>query len=300
MAYKWIGLALCAMTLIGCAVRSPAPVIDKSRQSGQAYVVSENPCKADQPGEFCHVVEKGDTLYAISRKYGAKVVEIASRNGIQAPYIIKPGQRLIVRPQDAVAVSQITSSSKQQTRRVTTKSAPVKPTPSTNQVATKAPAKPSSSSKSSVSRPKPSTSTKAVKLVPIKSNPHPGWHWPVAYRPLPPSGPNTAWDYMLDEGVEIVAATSGKVIYAGAGLNKFKHLVIVDSGARYLLAYEFNSGHSMREGQQLSAGQLITKIERPSGLQVDSQERYKQFHFEIWANGKPVNPNSVLGVVARN
>ena len=290
---------------VGCSVRTPAPVIDKSRQSAHAYVVTSNLCQANQAGEFCHVVEKGDTLYAISRRYGAKVVEIASRNGIKAPYIIKPGQRLIVRSEIDTTQQVISQTSSprsfSQTKVTTTKPSETATATTRRSVATQPqPKRANTRTKQTRSSTTTESAPTVTPLKPILNRPHAGWQWPVAYQPLKGKGSNTAWDYMLLDGVEIVSATSGKVIYAGAGLNKFKHLVIVDTGTRYLLAYEFNSGHSIQEGQQLKTGQLITRIEKPSGLQIDSQERYKQFHFEIWANGKPVNPTTVIGVVAKN
>lgn len=48
------------------------------------------------PAEVSHVVEKGDTLWAISRQYGVTVNEIQEANGISDPGVIRPGQRLII------------------------------------------------------------------------------------------------------------------------------------------------------------------------------------------------------------
>ena len=41
-----------------------------------------------------HVVVKGDTLYSIAFRLGIDFRELAARNGIQSPYIIKVGQTL--------------------------------------------------------------------------------------------------------------------------------------------------------------------------------------------------------------
>jgi hypothetical protein len=45
-----------------------------------------------------HVVQAGDTLYALSRRWGASVEAIALLNGIENPRLIRVGQR-IVRPE---------------------------------------------------------------------------------------------------------------------------------------------------------------------------------------------------------
>lgn len=304
MSHKYLILApLVVFVVTGCAVHTPAPVVDKSRQSEHAYVESDSACKANQSGEFCHVVAKGDTLYAISRLYGAKVVEIASRNGIQAPYIIKPGQRLIIRPTQVPSSATSTAGVQPKPANNRSNQRPATPSPKKANQTTSSSRQATSSSRSNRGGSQPSVASISVKpadLKSISSNPFPGWHWPVSYQPVSVGGSSSAWDYVLADGVDVVSAKSGKVIYAGAGLNKFKHLVIVDDGARYLLSYEFNSSHSIREGQQLNAGDLITRIARPTGLQIDDQDRYKQLHFEIWSNGKQLNPNTVIGSLVRN
>ncbi len=45
-----------------------------------------------------HTVQRGETLYSISRKYGQEVAEVARWNGIRSPYNVHLGQRLIVAP----------------------------------------------------------------------------------------------------------------------------------------------------------------------------------------------------------
>ncbi len=45
-----------------------------------------------------HTVQRGETLYSISRKYGQDVTEVARWNGIRSPYNVHLGQKLIVTP----------------------------------------------------------------------------------------------------------------------------------------------------------------------------------------------------------
>lgn len=47
-------------------------------------------------GGILYIVRRGDTLSAIGRAYGVPFLAIAARNGITAPYVIYPGQRLII------------------------------------------------------------------------------------------------------------------------------------------------------------------------------------------------------------
>ena len=47
-------------------------------------------------------VKKGDTLYAISWRYGMRYQTLAKNNNIHPPYHIYPGQKLTIRPQKQV------------------------------------------------------------------------------------------------------------------------------------------------------------------------------------------------------
>ena len=72
--------------LSGCAPIVPAPTLERvivpiDRDSGRVYH---------------YFVKSGDTLYAISRLHGLSVDQIAQMNDIAEPYVIHPGQRLVV------------------------------------------------------------------------------------------------------------------------------------------------------------------------------------------------------------
>lgn len=49
-----------------------------------------------QSGSIVHVVEKGETLYGISRKYGVSVDQISAANGMGKESMIKVGQKLTI------------------------------------------------------------------------------------------------------------------------------------------------------------------------------------------------------------
>ena len=299
--------------IAGCVANEPAPVIDKSRQSDYAYVENESACQAKTVGEFCHVVERGDTLYAISRRYGLKVIEIASRNTIKAPYIIRPGDLLVVRQggesisaaepvatsRETRSVEAPTTSAPRDTPRATARRSSSNSSP-VDTIEASAPTQPTTSPSSPSSR----SSANVVPASPVKmtlrtTRTKSGWQWPVPYEPVANDG-GKGLEYLLGDDTEIVAATGGKVIYAGAGLNKFRHLIIVDSATSHLVAYEFNTSHDVTEGQNINRGDTLTRITRQSEEGSLDLERYRQFRFEIWANGKPLNPDSVIAVVTRN
>ena len=79
-------LALVIALFTGCAPIVPAPTIER-------VIV---PIDRDSRRVYHYYVKSGDTLYAISRLHGLSVDQIAQMNDIAEPYVIHPGQRLIV------------------------------------------------------------------------------------------------------------------------------------------------------------------------------------------------------------
>jgi LysM repeat protein len=54
---------------------------------------------ADAPGptpDFTHQVHRGETLTGIARQYGLSSADLASANGLAAPFVIFPGQELAI------------------------------------------------------------------------------------------------------------------------------------------------------------------------------------------------------------
>lgn len=83
--FKLLVIALAmATSLAGCS----------STGSSGARVVDRNNTVPKRPtvtsGQY--VVKPGDTLYSIAFRYGWDYKELAARNGIAAPYTIRPGQ----------------------------------------------------------------------------------------------------------------------------------------------------------------------------------------------------------------
>lgn len=77
-----------ALILAGCAGRSGRPPAVSPSASSQANA----PLRS--AGE--HVVQRGETLAMIGRRYGTDYLSLARLNGIRPPYTIYPGQRLRV------------------------------------------------------------------------------------------------------------------------------------------------------------------------------------------------------------
>lgn len=230
----WIG---------GCASTGPAPVGDRGA--------------ADVPGSGFHEVRRGDTLYSIAWRYGWDWRELAAHNGISAPYLIRPGDRIDLDP----GPRRRAESSRSETVQTVPKTASSDP-----------------------SAPRPTT--------PAAPAEDPTWVWPVegeVLRGFVASGAraNKGLDIRAREGAAVAASAAGEVVYAGNGLRGFGQLVIVKHDETWLSAYAHNSPSLVREGQRVGRGDRLAVLE-------GSAEHQRLLHFEIRRQGRPVDPMSIL------
>jgi LysM repeat protein len=73
----------------------PAPKAEAAAQKPDPAKTSAPAAKAD-PKAKAHVVQKGDTLYGISRKYGVPADQLMKANKLGPKDPIKPGQQLVI------------------------------------------------------------------------------------------------------------------------------------------------------------------------------------------------------------
>jgi lipoprotein NlpD len=137
----------------------------------------------------------------------------------------------------------------------------------------------------------PSRNSPPKSLPTIPAQPPPPWGWPtrgavsVGYG----GNPGTGTGILIDgkAGQPILAAASGRVVYAGSGLIGYGELIILKHNDTYLSAYGYNSSLLVKEGQIIKKGQRIATM-------GEGPERKPRLHFEIRRNGKPVNPRQYL------
>lgn len=202
-----------------------------------------------------HIVRSGETLYAIAFRYDTDFRQLASINGLRPPYSLRVGQTInlkgIRRPRVV----------------------PIKPT-----------SKP-------VFRPKSPPKQQRVIYTPrYTQRSSTGWLWPVSGRVVTtfiPAQGKKGINIACNKGEKIRASSGGVVAYAGSGLSGYGNLIIIKHNNEYLTAYGNNARLLVKEGQRVSAGQVIAE----AGL-VD--RKYWGVHFEIRRAGVPVNPLNYL------
>jgi lipoprotein NlpD len=88
-------------------------------------------------------------------------------------------------------------------------------------------------------------------------------------------------------GQPVLAAGSGKVLYAGSGIRGYGNLVIVKHTNNLLSAYAHNKTIFVKEDQTVNKGQKIAEM-------GSSDTDAVKLHFEIRQQGKPVDPSKFL------
>ncbi|ARG99943.1 peptidoglycan DD-metalloendopeptidase family protein [Legionella micdadei] len=243
--YKLCVLALIIL-LTACTTRqSLAPVVELK-------------WKPHNPNQTTHIVQRGETLYAVAFRYDLDYRQLAAINRLHRPYALRVGQVLRVR---GIAPR--------------TQFLPAKPM----------------RIQQSVTRAKPNKyfypKTRQYRSVAAQGQ---HWIWPVngrvAARFAPQQG-KKGIDIAGKKGEKIRASSGGVVAYAGSGLSGYGNLIIIKHNDQYLTAYGNNSKNIVKEGQSVKAGQIIAEM----GV-ID--RKYWGVHFEIRKAGKPVNPLDYL------
>ena len=93
-------------------------------------------------------------------------------------------------------------------------------------------------------------------------------------------------DIVVKDGTPVYASAGGFVVFSGF-TNNFGHIIILSHSDGYLSIYKHCSVILKKEREFVKQGELIAQSGN-SGLATTGPH----LHFEIWHNGKPVNPET--------
>ena len=281
-------IILLVAILTGCASGARAPIDSRDNQPTAGTRTTSKSAKAvnksSRPDYY--LVQGGDTLYSIAWHFGMNYRELASSNGIRAPYTIYKGQRLRLAPASAQAGAKPVALAPQSPVKASSKPAPATTTATAKPAPKQAP-KPASKP---VSKPalaasaKPKASSAGKSTVPAYDG---KWVWPTRGRVLSGFQASATGKKGINIGGHadqpVKAAANGKVVYAGSGLVGYGRLIIVKHNENLLSAYGHNNKLLVKEGEHVSAGQMIAKM-------GSSGTNRNELYFEIRKNGKPTDP----------
>lgn len=316
----YFAIIVIAASLAGCASTTQhAPVVDRAVSSGTVSMPRKplvRPVRPPDSRPASYTVQKGDTLWGISFEYGFDYKELAEWNGIEPPYIIRPGQQIrfaqnMQAPQGSGAAQVVvmplkgapSAESPPAGGESTVKSEPKAiRLPYSEQAmqgdkpAAKVPAPLVPAPVAVVAPPAPPVEKAPPK--PVEEKKEGGgddeekldWGWPSQGKlvgEFSETGSAKGIDISGKSGQPVLASAAGKVVYSGSGLRGYGKLIIIKHNKTYLSAYAHNSQILVKEGQSVTKGQKIAEM-------GDSDADRVKLHFEIRRFGKPVDPMKYL------
>jgi lipoprotein NlpD len=285
-------LSICLLSACQTPARK-APVVERSsganpanyRPVTQPAIIEET--RGDPRGSY--TVRRGDTLVRIALDHGQNYRDLVAWNNLTDPNDIKVGQVLRVAPAGAVdrpptgVTTAAISMPPSDTRSTAPAILPKKPLPTVPpRVADVRPAE--------GSLPPVAPGAAGVPAAPaIGEEDKVSWMWPSEGKVVGTfdEGKNKGIDIAGKLGQKVMAASGGKVMYAGSGIRGYGNLVIVKHSNNVLSAYAHNRAIVVKEGDPVVKGQTIAEMGNSDADSV-------KLHFEIRQQGKPVDPSRFL------
>ncbi len=255
------------------------------------------------------IVGKGDTVYGLSRRHRISARAIIEANKLQAPYVLTPGQRLVLpRARDYVVkrgdslsvIAAKTNSDMYAIARLNGLKAPYTinidqrlALPDANRaqpvsIPIAEAAAPKRTSLSTKARPK----QQAVAAPPVRSGK--GFLWPLKGKIVSTYGgksqglKNDGINIAAPRGTHVMAAENGVVAYAGNELRGFGNLLLLKHTGGWITAYAHNETLLVKRGDKIKKGQTIAKVGSSGSVQVP------QLHFELRKGKVAIDPIKYL------
>ncbi len=236
-------------------------------------------------------VDKGDTLYSLSRKYEIPVNDLAVMNKLSAPFNLHIGQKLKVPKLDTVKTRSAVAVKKAEPQKSVK---PKEKKPKTGLQNDKKTSQKSIEKKNETQQQK--TQQKSQQKTPAKILPRSSskFSWPVRGTILSGYGPkkgglvNDGINISAAMGTVVKAAENGVVAYAGNEVKGMGNLIIIQHSDGWMTVYAHLNSMDVKRGARVSVGQPIGKIGKTG--KVDKP----QLHFEIRKGTKSYNPTTYL------
>jgi murein DD-endopeptidase MepM/ murein hydrolase activator NlpD len=255
-----------------------------------------------------HVVQAGDTVYNISRRYGVDQSSLVAANGLMPPYTIFVGQRLklpaTVRPPPAATVvasaPPATAGAPLPNPTVTSVELAPPPAGSTGVQAdppAALPLPPRLPGEAPTAGPTPPSPVAPATAAVPQPLPLSGgkFLWPVSGKIISRFGAkqgglhNDGINIAAPRGTPVRATENGVVAYAGNELRGFGNLLLIRHADGWVSAYAHNETLLVKRGDRVQRGQTIAHVGATGNVSSP------QLHFELRRGANAVDPLSVLG-----
>jgi murein DD-endopeptidase MepM/ murein hydrolase activator NlpD len=248
---------------------------------------------------YIHVIESGESLYTIARRYNVTAQAIVQANGMGSPDKIFVGQKVIIpgmTGKAAPAATQVASIAPVENAITGSKTAP------SPAMALVAPQKstPAAAGDKTAAIKNPALvdpETSAAEPVPVKPaivepvmSGADKFRWPISGKVITDfiASKGTGINIEAPEGASVRAAENGQVIYVGSGVEGYGNLVLIRHANGYVSAYAHLKAVGVTKGDNVTRGDSIGQ----AGM-TGSVSR-PQLHFELRKGATPVDPVPLL------
>ncbi|MCX4165112.1 MULTISPECIES: peptidoglycan DD-metalloendopeptidase family protein [Paraburkholderia] len=287
-----LGLAIVVSGCTNVAQQNPqtigaAPVASASTAvaSGTAVptVAASQPAATPAPAQF-YEVQRGDTLSRIAQDHNCSVADLQTWNGLKRAGRLKAGQTLRLSPPDAGS----TDASSQTAKPVSASSTSNAPVASTSSTSSASSTKAAEATTDTSAAPDPAVKRQVMAQTARHAS-RVALAWPAQGKVVESFQPGETRGIEISgkPGDPIRAAASGKVMYAGTGLNEYGSLIIVQHNKDFLTAYSHNRKLLVKTGDFVQQGQQIAEMGDENNSRV-------ALLFEVRRDGKPVDPMPYL------
>lgn len=263
------------------------------------------PSVPSAPASSGITVAKGDTLYAVSRRYGVPVQSLVRANSLRPPYTLTIGQKLVVpsrllhtvqKGETGYGISRLYGVNLSALIRENNIGRPY--TLQVGQIlqlpgaARPAESLPTQSQTSASPAPAKRGRIVAVARPPARSST--GFSWPIEGKLASRYGPkegglhNDGINILATAGTSVRSAEAGVVVYASNALEGYGNLLLLKHADGWLTAYAHNERLLVNKGDQVSKGQVIARVGSTGGVSEP------QLHFEIRKGRRALDPLDYL------
>ena len=272
----------------------------------QSHVAAVQPAPAPAPvapratgGDYVHVVQPGESLIGLSRRYNVPLATLAKANNVQVYHKVAMGDRVTIPGAARTQAAMQRPAPVQQPAQVAA-AAPMLPPPAqpvvqpprvTAPAVAKVQTVPVETARVASEAPAPESVVKQAEA----TGAMPTFRWPVKGRVIAGFGQNSngttndGINLAVPEGTPVKAAEDGVVAYAGNELKGYGNLVLVRHSNGYVSAYANASELLVKRGDSVKRGQTIAHAGQTGNVTSP------QLHFEIRKGSTPVDPTKYLG-----
>ncbi len=293
---------LVAILVAGCGAReTPAPVSYRVPGISPATLTpyAVRPPPAAVPARVA--VKRGDTVYAIARRYGVSVRGVIDANRLAPPYKLLVGQMLVL-PRDRVhevrrgdtlyGISRRYRVDMTVIARANKLGAPYRLRVGQSLRVPGAAAPEPTAGARTASLGKPAGGAAAAAPPPPQARPPSGrsFLWPVVGKLVSSYGPkegglhNDGINIAAPRGTAVRAAEDGVVAYAGNELRGYGNLLLVRHAGGWTTAYAHNDKLLVRRGESVRRGQVIARVGSSGSVSTP------QSHFELRHGSRAIDP----------